>query len=106
MSGVRPPTWLLRTGWGQEPRALHRLEPDRAGFLARAALRKTFDDPRGAGGRDLAFDLADSLVPLLAERLARSGQHFRQRLAAADSEQLDLGLAARARQPPDPPRHL
>ena len=45
-------------------------------------------------------------MPLLAELLTGPGQHLAERLAAPDPEQLDLGLAARPRQPPDPLREL
>src|SRR5207244_6895502 len=55
---------------------------------------------------DLALDRADPLVTLLAERFAGTGEHLAERLAAADAEELDLGVAAWARQPPDPLREL
>src|SRR5439155_1219869 len=41
-----------------------------------------------------------------AELLTGPGQHLAERLAASDPEQLDLGLAARPGQPPDPLREL
>ena len=74
------PEWLVAPGLGsprgQQARPLHRLEPDRPGFLAAGAARQALDHPGRAGSRDLALDRTDALVALVAELFARPGEQL------------------------------
>src|SRR6476659_3609765 len=78
-------------GGDEQAGAAHRLEPDRARGLAAHRGLEPLRHPRGASGRRAAGDRRDPLARLVAERLAGTGQHLGERLAAADAEQLDVG---------------